>query len=108
MALIGIIFVVYKIPFAFAIGVAFLAAGRYCCSFIVLFVGFIYMLSTSGGIIMMMHVEKSLTRDGDLAIIIIQGLACGFLIYFACSDLIANEFFSGNEVDSDDEIDHST
>lgn len=36
-----------------------------------------------------------------------QGVACGFLIYFACSDLIANEFLNSNDVNENDEGDHS-
>ena len=39
----------------------------------------------------------------ELSFIIVQGLVCGFLIYFACSDLIANEFITAKDVSENDE-----
>jgi len=105
ISLIALVLIVYKIPVAFAVGVVFLSSGRYCCSFITLFFGFLFMLSTPGGIILMTYLENNANMKSELTFIIVQGLVCGFLIYFACSDLIANEFFTSKDINENDESD---
>jgi len=68
--LIAAIMGVYKIPVSFAVGVVFLSAGRYCCSFITLAFGLLFMLSTPAGIILMTYFEDS-QMENDLPFIII-------------------------------------
>jgi len=69
--LIAAVLIVYKIPVAFAVGVVFLSAGRYCCSFITIAFGLLFMFSTPAGIMFMIFFEDNQMKRSELSFIIL-------------------------------------
>lgn len=67
-----IVVAVYKLGVAFAVGVPFLSAGRYFCEFITIFFGLLFVLSTPGGILMVMLMGKDDFKSLNLDITLVS------------------------------------
>ena len=104
IGLIGIIFIVMKIPISLAFGVMFLSAGRLCCKPVTIIFGFLFAAATPVGI-GIMWAEEDIIYKSDPAICVIQGIVCGAIIYLACSNLLAREFQAANDINEFDRRD---
>lgn len=102
IGLIAIIVIVQKIPISLSFGVMFLSASRLCCSAYTLIFGLLFTAATPVGVGLMWAELGEDLRKTDPAILCIQGVVCGAIIYIACSDLIAREFQASQDINPND------
>lgn len=105
LILIMIFVIIYKIPLSIAIGTAIVNSGNKCCSLIAILSGFLFILSTPGGILCMMLIdtdEVTFFQKTEPTIFSIQAVIAGAFIYIACSNLLSAEFQGSKDIHVND------